>query len=100
MKGLYFLVALLSFSVAGCHETVEMGFSLVYYAGAGGEVDEPWNSIQVVRRGENGAEVAAVPNDGFVFYCWSDGVDTARRRDTNVQHNIFVTAFFVEAEPK
>ena len=38
--------------------------------------------------------MTAVPNAGYHFVSWSDGVLTAARTDTNVHANISVTASF------
>ena len=42
----------------------------------------------------DGSEVTAVPNTGYHFVDWSDGVLTAARTDTNVTANVSVTANF------
>ena len=78
----------------GCHETVYMDFSLIYYAGEGGTIVEPWNDIQVVYKDHDGIEVTASPNPGYVFVEWSDGITNATRQDKNIQANLVVTAFF------
>ena len=44
--------------------------------------------------GGDGSEVTAVPNAGYHFVDWSDGVLTAARTDTNVTANVSVTANF------
>ena len=38
--------------------------------------------------------MTAVPNTGYHFVNWSDGVTTATRTDTNVTANLTVTATF------
>jgi len=53
--------------------------------------------IQTVQFGENGSTVTAVPDEGYVFTGWSDGVETAERTDLNVSGNIEVTANFSKA---
>ena len=83
---------------SGCHESVSMDFSLVYYAGEGGTIAEVGNDIQVVYRGHDGLPVTAKPNDGYVFVEWSDGVKTALRQEKDVQANLSVTAYFVLLE--
>jgi hypothetical protein len=47
-----------------------------------------------VNHGANGTEVTAVPNTGYHFVDWSDGVLTPSRTDLNVTGNINVTAAF------
>ena len=49
-----------------------------------------------MNRGGSGSQVTAVPNTGYHFVQWSDGVTTAARTDTNVMANINVTASFAE----
>ena len=44
--------------------------------------------------GADGTLVTAVPNTGYHFVDWSDGVLTAVRTDLNVTANITVTANF------
>lgn len=95
-KRMVFLFPLLLAPSFGCHETVYMDFALIYYASEGGSIVEPWNDIQVVYRGHDGAEVTAVPNAGYVFVEWSDGLPTATRQDKNIQESIVVTAFFAK----
>jgi hypothetical protein len=49
---------------------------------------------QIVAYGENGTSVTAVPDAGFVFVKWSDGLTAAERIETNVVAGISVTAYF------
>ena len=67
-------------------------YTLTYAAGAGGSIagDTP----QTVPSGGNGTEVTAVPDEGYRFVSWSDGVLTASRTDINVTANVNVTASF------
>ena len=67
-------------------------FSLNYSAEAGGTIQGE-TSQEVLIYG-SGTEVTAVPNDGYGFIKWSDGVTTATRTDTNVKQNLSVTAEF------
>ena len=67
-------------------------FSLSYTAGAGGSLTG--DSSQTVNYGEDGTAVEAVPDTGYHFVNWSDGVLTATRTDTNVTGNLSVTANF------
>ena len=41
--------------------------------------------------------VTAVPQDGYVFVKWSDGVTQKTRTDTNFKQNVDVTAMFAQA---
>jgi uncharacterized repeat protein (TIGR01451 family) len=67
-------------------------FTLTYTAGVDGTISG--TSPQTVNSGEDGTAVTAVPNSGYHFVNWSDGVLTTSRTDTNVQANINVTANF------
>ena len=44
--------------------------------------------------GKDAFPVKAVPNDGYVFVGWSDGVQTPNRTDTNVQSDASIVACF------
>jgi hypothetical protein len=78
----------------GAYEFASGGGSctLTYNAGAGGSISG--TTPQTVASGANGSQVTAVPNAGYHFVQWSDGVKTASRTDTNVTANITVTAVF------
>ena len=67
-------------------------YTLTYTAGANGSITGA--SPQTVAHGASGTEVTAVPNTGYHFVSWSDGVLTAARTDTNVTADITVTATF------
>ena len=67
-------------------------YTLTYTAGANGTITG--TSPQTVNHGADGTEVTAVPNAGYHFVNWSDGVLTAARTDTNVTANVNVTANF------
>jgi hypothetical protein len=69
-------------------------YSLRYIAGANGTLDGLRE--QSVAAGSSGAAVTAVPNTGYRFDSWSDGVATAKRTDADVGADISVTARFVE----
>ena len=49
---------------------------------------------QSIAYGGNATTVTAVPNEGYRFVGWSDGVETAERTDREVKSNITVTAEF------
>ncbi len=66
--------------------------TLTYTAGEGGTIEG--ETVQTVGHGADGTPVKAVPNPGYHFVGWSDGVSTPERTDTNVQGNINVTAVF------
>ena len=67
-------------------------FTLSYIAGEGGTIEG--TTEQSVLAGDSGTAVTAVPNEGYAFVRWSDGVATATRTDTDVAGNISVTAEF------
>ena len=52
------------------------------------------DSPQTVNYGADGTPVTAVPNTGYHFVDWSDGVLTAARTDLDVTANLSVTANF------
>ncbi len=100
LKLLYFfpLIFLMACTMlfAACNEQEEKPkstlYTLVYQAGEGGSVSG--ESEQKVLEGENGSFIAAVPNEGYEFDKWTDGITTATRMDTNVRSDLTVTAFF------
>ena len=65
-------------------------------AGEGGTIEG--ETVQSVPVGGGGTAVTAVPNEGYAFVRWSDGVTTATRTDADVTGNISVTAEF-EIDP-
>jgi hypothetical protein len=67
-------------------------YTLTYNAGANGSISGA--TPQTVNHGADGTAVTAVPNAGYHFVSWSDGVLTATRTDTNVQSDLTVTASF------
>ncbi len=79
-------------------EYSKLEYSVTYLAGEGGTIDGYVN--QGIEEGEDGGEVTAVPDYGYAFESWSDGVTTATRKETNVNDDITVTANFVEYLPK
>ena len=70
--------------------------TLTYTAGTGGSITG--ETSQPVLYGESGTAVTAVPDEGYEFVRWSDGVQTAARTDDNVTADISVTAEFVPIE--
>ncbi len=69
-------------------------FTLTYTAGADGSLTG--SSTQIVANGGDGTAVTAVPDSGYTFVQWSDGVLTATRTDTSVAENVSVTASFID----
>lgn len=69
-----------------------VSYTVTYQAAAGGFVQG--DSVQTVAQGGDGKEVQAVAQYGYIFSSWSDGTETAARKETNVQADITLTAFF------
>jgi len=67
-------------------------YTLTYIAGQNGSITG--DTSQTVLDTQDGTQVTAVPDSGYHFTSWSDGVLTAARTDTNVTDNITVTASF------
>ncbi len=68
-------------------------FTLTYSAGAKGSISG--TTRQTVNSGADGISVFAVANSGYHFISWSDSVTDNPRTDTNVNHDISVSATFV-----
>jgi hypothetical protein len=66
--------------------------TLTYASGIGGTISG--SASQVIDMYSSGAAVTAVPDPGYFFVVWSDGVMTARRMDTAVTSDIDVHAVF------
>lgn len=71
-------------------------FDLTYTAGEGGSITG--TSPQQVSFGGDGTEVTAVPDQGYEFTGWDDGVMTAARTDQNVTADVTVIANFAIEE--
>jgi hypothetical protein len=67
--------------------------TLTYTADSGGTITG--TSPQTVDLYGNGTAVTAVPDDGYVFVMWSDGVRSATRTDTAITSDVDVEAVFV-----
>ena len=71
-------------------------YTLTYEAGEGGSIRG--EATQTVEAGGSGSEVEAVPDNGYRFAKWDDGIMTAKRTETNVQATKTYKAEF-EATP-
>lgn len=71
-------------------------YKLVYEASKGGTL--MGETEQIVEQGHSGELVIALPNEGYMFLCWSDGSDTPYRIDKDVRHNAKLTALFAAVE--
>ncbi len=69
-------------------------YTLIYSAGDGGSLTGEIE--QTVKKGDDSTTVTAVPNDGYRFVEWSDGVTTATRLDEDITNDITVTAKFAK----
>jgi hypothetical protein len=67
-------------------------YSLNYSAGENGTING--DTSQTVTFGDDATEVEALPNEGFHFTEWSDGIKDNPRLDISVADNIDVTASF------
>lgn len=70
-------------------------YTLDYIAGANGSIDGL--ASQIINQGEDGDEVCAVADAGYMFENWDDGLLTECRTETNVTSNQTYTATFTEA---
>jgi len=67
-------------------------YTLTYSADENGTIDGP--DRQTVDHGSDGTIVTAVPNKGYHFFSWSDGVTTPQRLDLKVVGDLTVKAIF------
>jgi hypothetical protein len=72
-------------------------YILSYIAGENGTISGQDHVKQTVTHGQDAAPVTAMPNDGYRFLKWSDGVTSAVRTDLEVVASLNVIAEF---EPK
>lgn len=69
-----------------------IGYIVLYQTDGNGTIEG--EATQSVKYGENTTVVKAVPNEGYRFVEWSDGIKTAERTDKSVTTDISVTAKF------
>ncbi len=67
-------------------------YTLTYFSDVGGSLIG--DTIQQVTYGQDGTPVEAVPEPGYIFIGWSDGLNSNPRTDLNVSSNITVMAGF------
>jgi hypothetical protein len=67
-------------------------FTLAYTAGPNGSING--SSSQLVEKAADGSAVTAIPDPGYHFVNWSDGLTVNPRIDSNVTAEINVTANF------
>jgi len=68
--------------------------TLLYIAGSNGTVNGQPQVEQQVVNGSDGDEVEAIPDEGYYFVDWSDGLTDNPRTDINVIDDLTVTAEF------
>jgi len=73
-------------------EVTAKTYTLNYLAGAHGTITGA--AAQVVYAGQSGTAVTAVPDAGYHFVAWSDGLLPATRTDSNVVASLTLTATF------
>ncbi len=71
-------------------------YDVTYMVDEGGEI--VGETDQIVVKGENATPVMALPDEGWFFVCWDDGVAEPYREDLNISEDLFVTAIFEEIE--
>jgi len=69
-------------------------WTLTYSAESGGTIAGA--NPQIVDQDGNGTAVTAVPDAGYRFAQWSDGVSTAERTDTGISEDVSVSAQFIK----
>ena len=67
-------------------------YTVTYVSDENGSIEG--NAEQIVGKGEDTTTVTAVPNEGYQFVKWSDGVETATRTDLCIEKDLKVTAEF------
>lgn len=68
--------------------------TVTYVAGNGGRIAGA--TVQTIEKGGSAAEVTAVADPGYSFSKWSDGVTTAKRKDSNVTESKTLVAEFIK----
>ena len=74
-------------------EKITPKYILTYIAGDGGTIRG--EATQTVEAESSGSEVEAVPDNGYRFVKWDDGITTAKRTETNVQATKTYKAEFI-----
>ncbi len=74
--------------------TILDAYTLLYLAGPNGTINGEMQVEQQVMHGEDGEELEAIPDTGFHFAEWSDGIADNPRADKNNTDDLTVTANF------
>ncbi len=77
-------------------DALEKYIMVSYIAEEGGEIFG--ETDQLLLPGEDATTVVAMPEDGWTFEGWSDGVKNPERTDLGVTDNLEITALFSEME--
>ncbi len=72
-------------------------YTLTYLSDANGSLSG--DTVQVVNHGSDGTPVEAIPDPGYIFVGWSDGVNSNPRTDLDVTGNLTVMAAFSSDGP-
>jgi hypothetical protein len=81
------------------HIAEQEGYCVLRYESAeNGKIEG--ELVQKVKKGENPTVVKAIPDEGYVFAGWSDGMEIAVRRDKKVEESFTVTPKFVKLGTK
>lgn len=92
--GIVFLLLTAIFSCSRIEDVFPERYTLVYSSNGNGSILGVTN--QSVLSGGSGTPVEAVPDSGFGFVHWSDGSTANPRTDSNVFHDVSVTAIFLQ----
>lgn len=101
------LIIILMLSICGCSKPTEQKLSVTYVCVTGGLGDDGMvifenlgeggsisgNNLQAVPKGIATSVVTAVPNMGFGFLCWSDGVTDFTRQDIVTENTVVYAVF-------
>ncbi len=72
--------------------TEKIFYTLKYNSAVNGSLEG--DTIQTVERFYDGTPITAIPNAGYTFLKWGDGILDNPRTDKNVTRNISIKAFF------
>ncbi len=95
-KKIFLLVLITFFTFSFFYACINMTsnkiYNLRYTACFGGCIEGEAN--QQIKKGKSSSAVTAVPDTGYKFVKWSDGITDNPRTDSNVQYSINVIAEF------
>jgi hypothetical protein len=75
-------------------DPMESYISVSYMTEEGGEIEG--ESDQLILPGETTTPVVAIPEDGWIFVGWDDGLENPERQDYDITENTVFTAIFEE----